>query len=106
MTHINDLTDAINYTAHLGFWSLSSGKPIAWVQSDGMAVVDALEKCAGGYPYQVTYHRAYIESGRYFSVEIWTPDSDRDKGEYWPHGSSFTVKGINGTVVLKVSDIK
>lgn len=106
MKQINDLNDAIEYTAHIGFWKLDGTKPIAWVQSDGMAIVDALENAAGGYPYQVEYHRAYIEADRYFSVEIWTPESDRAKGEYWPHGSSFTVIGRDGKKELRVRDIK
>jgi len=86
MKKIANIDEALAYVRRLGF---APNGTIHHQQACLYALCEALDQAAGGYPYQVRFHRFVSAHGISF-----------------PWLGRFTVKGASGAVVVNASTVR
>ena len=86
MKKIADIDEALAYVRRLGFTPAGT---IHHQQICLCALCEALEQAAGGYPYQIRFHRFLSAQGISF-----------------PWLGKFTVKSASGTVVVEAKAVR
>ncbi len=86
MKKIANINEALAYVRRLGFTPVGT---IHHQQICLYALCEALEQAAGGYPYQIRFHRHVSAYGISF-----------------PWLGKFTVKGVHGTIVVEARTVR
>ncbi len=86
MKKIANVDEALSYVCRLGF---TPNGTIHHQQICLYALCEALEQAAGGYPYEIRFHR-YVSA----------------QGTSFPWLGKFTVKGASGAVVVNARTVR